>query len=109
MSGRLLSKASDIVQFAQAAAGAAGRPPAIRFRNVIYTRVSLIRSDPNLNVFFEPTVDPAHANLVAYRIPSAPQLHQNAATKQSEQFYLKIARMFEVCEAADVSPLENLR
>jgi hypothetical protein len=114
ISGRLLSRAFDIIERATAAAASAGTTPTIKFRHVIYVGVGAVRG-PNLDIFAEPTDDEAHANFVVYTIPEAPQLPDVpqlthvVPTKISHEFLLSIAALFSVCPADDISPLEQLR
>ncbi len=108
ISGRLLSKAEDI-EAAATAAATERNSVSIRFRHVMYVKVGVVRQDLNLNVFSEPNADPAHANLVAYTVPMAPEMTPALPPKPAHEFIKRIASLFLVCEADDLSPLEGLR
>ena len=108
ISGRLLSIAADIAERAHAEAAAINKP-GIRFRHVMYIKVSTVRQDPNWDVYAEPADDdPAHANMVAYSLANAQQLLPTD-DRISHDFVLGVAKAFEVCDASDLSPLEQLR
>lgn len=111
LSGRLLSTAVDIAERAHTAAAALGNPAAIRFRHVIYVSVAVVRRDSNLNVYAEPNCgDHAHANFVAMTVPMAPQMTTPPQPpKVAHEFAKRVAALFDVCNADDLAPLENLR
>jgi len=106
MSGRILSRATDIEARARAAAAASG----LKFRHVMYSRVSAVRDNPDLDVFVEPLDDDAaHANFVAYRVPMAQELTPGHRPKMSQDFVRAVVMLFDVCDASDITPLERLR
>lgn len=106
LSGRILSKATNIEQSANQAAAAQG----MKFRHVIYVNVAAVRQLPEMDVFEEQTgEDPAHANLVAYRVPMAPILDPAQPAKISQEFMLRLVLACRVCDATNLQPLEQLR
>ncbi len=114
ISGRLLSKAMDIRERADAAAA---HSASLKFRQIAYVAVQKVRQDTNLDVYFEPNEDPAHANLVVLKVPLAPPLSPpvpdnssaNPVKKIAHEFVKNLAAMFLVCDANDLAPLEALR
>lgn len=107
ISGRRLSAAGDVRAFAEARAVAAN-DPGIKFRAVAYVGVGTVRGLGNWDVFAEPNDDLAHANLVGHDEP-AQSLNANAAPKVAHEPYRALLALIEVCEPADISPLEKLR
>jgi hypothetical protein len=77
----------------------------------MYVNVAAVREDPNLNVYAEPTgTDPAHVNFVAMAVPMAPQMTvPPQPPKMAHEFTKNVAALFQVCDAADLTPLESLR
>jgi hypothetical protein len=109
ISGRLLSVADDIAGHAQAEAAAIGKE-GIRFRYVAFIKVCGVRQDVNMDVYAEPTIkDPAHANLVAYQLPLANSLQDSAPRKVAHEFVKALCDLIQVCDAADLTPIEAVR
>jgi len=109
MSGRLLSLAYNIREKADEAAAHINRV-GIYFRFVMFTRIDAVRADQNLDVCAEKTNDdPAHANLIAYKVQMAPALAPGQAPKMAHDFAQAIAAIFSVCDSADLTPIEQLR
>jgi hypothetical protein len=108
ISGRLLSEANDIRERAIGAA-TARQSNSIKFRHVIYVKVSDVRKNDNLDVYAEPNEDHAHANLVAKKMPEAPQITVQATPKVAHEIYRALAAILSVCDADDLSPVEKLR
>lgn len=109
ISGRLLSKAHDIASFAISEAARINHL-SIKFRHVAFIEVRAVRKDPNLDVFAEPNDrDPAHANLVAYKIPEAHIMRSGVSPKISHDFVRELCSLIQVCDANDLSAIEMLR
>jgi hypothetical protein len=109
ISGRLLSKANDIAERAVAEASRIGAE-SIKFRHVAYVAVATVRQDPNWDVFAEPKDDDlAHANLVVYNVPLAPEMTAGTHPKIGHELVRGLADHFQVCDATDLSPIEALR
>lgn len=107
ISGRLLSMASDIEERATREALA---NPTLRFRHVAFIEVVSARQVQHWDVFAEPKDDdPAHANLIAYKIEMAPVMEANAEQKISHEFVKKIVDRMHVCDAANLDQLTRLR
>ncbi len=108
LSGRILSKAFDIRKKAEEAAIKVNSST-VRFREVAYAQVKPIRNIPFFDVFVEPVVDDdAHANLVITTLKTAPVL-SGSVEKVSVEDVIELAKIFNVCGASDLSPLESLR
>jgi hypothetical protein len=109
ISGRLLSIANDIEDFAVNAA-AQSASPGIKFRQVAVILVTQARQTPGVDVCFDPKDDdPAHANLVAYEIPLAEPMQDGLPPKYSAEFFKNLSERFLVFNAENLVALEQLR
>ena len=107
ISGRLLSLALDIAEFAERKSS---DRPGLRFRHVAFVEVISVRQVREWDVYSEPKPDDqAHANLVAYKIEMAPVLNPHATQKISHEFVKSIVERIQVCDAENLEPLTKLR
>lgn len=113
MSGRALSCAHDIVEFAERAAVKVGKPN-IKFRSILYGAVADIVRDRRFGVYIEPTdEDSAHTNLVLF---SVPQIERDASDAESQSYdvvvyapFKDLADILQGVSATDVAIVEALR
>ncbi|HJE25526.1 MAG TPA: hypothetical protein K8W01_17895 [Methylorubrum populi] len=109
ISGRLLSIANDVSEKAEAAANAS-ESESIKFRHVASVAVATVRQNKLLDVVHEPKKDdPAHSNIVAYNVPMAPLLNDQAVPKVSQEFIKKLCDSFRVDDADNLTALHAMR
>jgi hypothetical protein len=105
LSGRLLSLAFDIREYAE---NCAGDNRSLRFRYLIFCDILRIRDVSEYDVYHTPRlVDPAHSDL-AYIGPFMPD-NETPTPAIPFDVLKKLAVILDVCDAGDISSVERMR